>query len=70
MTLKTTPYYCKVKFNNRTFKVRLYPTEENKKNFSVELETNGWLSGEDYTALKNYLQQEGYMDEAYEYYNS
>lgn len=63
------PYFCEVRFKDRSYKVRLYPTEENPNKFVMEIETKGWLSGDVFSSLKHYLQEEGYIDQAYEYYN-
>ena len=53
--------WTKIKFNGRNFKIRIRP-QGNK--YDIDIETKGYLSGDDYQKLKTYLENEGYIDAA------
>jgi hypothetical protein len=68
--------YCiKLKFKNRYFTVWIKPKLVENLGFvkfhdtayDLEIETKGSLSGDDFTALSDYLKQEGYIEAAKEF---
>jgi hypothetical protein len=53
--------WFKIKFNNRNFKIRIRPNGER---YDLDIETKKYLSGDDFQKLKQYLENEGYIDAA------
>lgn len=67
----------KLKFRGKTFGVVIIPrisqTMGKEPQYSCDIEVTGWkgiMSGEDYQALKKYLKDEGYFEQAYEIFNA
>jgi len=68
--------YCtKLKFKNRYFTVWIKPkivenlgfVQYDVDSYDLEIETKHSLSGDDFTALKQYLEEEGYVEAAREW---
>jgi hypothetical protein len=55
-------YNIHIKFKNRNFKLNIFPKDND--GFDLEMEFKGPLSGEDFTDLRKYLVDEGYVDAA------
>lgn len=55
-------YSIKIKFNDRHFDVTIKPKPED--GYDLEIGTRGRLSGDQFQALKKYLEEEGYIDQA------
>ena len=55
-------YAVHIKFKNRNFKLNILPKDND--GFDLEMEFKGSLSGEDFTDLRKYLIDEGYVDAA------
>lgn len=55
-------YSIKIKFNDRYFDVTIKPKPED--GYDLEIGTRGRLSGDQFQALKKYLEEEGYIDQA------
>ena len=57
----------KINFNNKVFRVLVTinkPKDENGYHYNLEIRTQEKLSGDEFQKLRNYLEQEGYVDEA------
>jgi len=57
----------KINFNNKVFRVLVTinkPKDENGYHYNLEIQTKEKLSGDEFQKLRNYLEQEGYVDEA------
>lgn len=57
----------KINFNNKVFRVLVTinkPKDENGYHYNLEIRTKEKLSGDEFQKLRNYLEQEGYVDEA------
>lgn len=66
----------KLAFRGKTIGVviipRLSQTMGKVPQYACDIEVTGWkgkMSGDDYQSLKNYLQAEGYIEQAYEIFN-
>jgi len=62
--------YCvRVLFKKQRFEIRI-KTYKNDERFDLEIGTTKKISGNIFTALKQYLIDEGYIDQAREYNNT
>jgi hypothetical protein len=52
----------KIKFKKRNFEVGFHFKENDQ--FDLEIITKGRFCGDDYVALRKYLEEEGYVEEA------
>ncbi len=58
-----------INFNNKTFRVLVTankPKDEDGYHYDLEIRTKEKMSGDEFQKLRNYLEQEGYVDEAEE----
>ncbi len=55
-------YSIKIKFKDRHFDVTIKTKEDG--GYDLEIGTRGRLSGNEFQALKKYLEDEGYIDQA------
>ena len=63
----TKPYWKKIKFNNKEFRVLISinkPKDQSGYHYDMEIRTQEKISGDEFQKLRNYLEQEGYVDEA------
>lgn len=59
----------KIKLNDKSFLVRIKinePKNEKGYHYNLEIRTKEKMSGDEFQKLRNYLEQEGYVDEAEE----
>ena len=59
----------KIKLNDKSFLVRIKinePKNEKGYHYNLEIRTQEKMSGDEFQKLRNYLEQEGYVDEAEE----
>ena len=57
----------KINLNNKVFRVLVNinkPKDKNGYHYNLEIRTKEKLSGDEFQKLRNYLEQEGYVDEA------
>lgn len=59
-------YTVNIQFKNQKYEIAIIPYKE-REHFDLHIKTNKVLSGDDFQALKNYLIEEGYVAEAYEW---
>lgn len=52
----------KIKFNKRNFDIGFFFKENDQ--CDLEIVTKGSLCGDDYVALRKYIEEEGYIEEA------
>lgn len=57
-------YYTRIRFKNKQYEIRLIPHGEG---FDIEIASKSRISGEEYQALKKYLDDEGYFEAATEW---
>ena len=65
----TKPYWKKIKFNNKEFQILVSinkPKDKFGYHYNLEIRTKEKLSGDEFQKLRNYLEQEGYVEEATE----
>jgi hypothetical protein len=55
-------YTANIKFNKKHFTVTILPKANNK--YDMEIVTKSGFSGNEYMALKKYLEEEGYVEAA------
>ncbi len=60
-------YYTRIRFKDKHYEIRLMPRGEG---FDIELASKSRISGEEFQALKKYLDDEGYFDAAREWCNT
>jgi hypothetical protein len=58
-------YSIKIKFKDRHFDVIIKPKPDD--GYDLEVGTRGRLSGDQFQALKKYLEDEGYIDQSREF---
>lgn len=58
-------YSIKIKFKDRYFDVTIKSKRDG--GYDLEIGTRGRLSGNEFQALKKYLEDEGYIDQAKEF---
>jgi hypothetical protein len=63
---KNNIYYTKLTFKGRYFDVGIRPV--NDEGYDIEVRVKGPLSGDDFQALRQYLDQEGYLEAARDYF--
>jgi len=68
------PRYCKLlTFHQKSFAVYITinsPKDFDGYHYNIELRTPERISGNEFCALKRYLEEEGYIDDALEYYGN
>lgn len=67
--------YCKtIVFNGKKFVVFIMINDkqgsDNEYHYDIELRTTERISGDEFQKLRKYLQDEGYIDDAVEYYEN
>ena len=62
MKTKENTYYTKLNFKGRYFNVGIRPVESD--GYDIEVRVKGPLSGDDFQALRKYLDSEGYLEAA------
>jgi hypothetical protein len=66
------PRYCQtLSFNQKSFKLFITinaPKDLEGYHYDMEIQTQERITGNEFCALKRYLENEGYIDEAVEYY--
>ena len=67
MKIKENTYYTKLTFKGRHFDIGIRPVEDD--GYDIEVRVKGVLSGDDFQALRQYLDNEGYMEAARNYFN-
>ena len=60
-------YSTKLTFKGRSFNVGIRPV--NSDGYDIEVRVKGPLSGDDFQALRQYLDSEGYLEAARDYLN-
>jgi len=58
-------YYIKLTFKGRHFDIGITPVDNN--GYDIEVRVKGSLSGDDFRALRKYLDSEGYFETANEF---
>ena len=66
MKTKNNTYYTKLNFKGRYFDVGIRPVESY--GYDIEVRVKGSLSGDDFQALRQYLDSEGYLEAARDYF--
>ncbi len=68
---KVDPYKIDVVFNKKEFKIHILLERivNNKIQCDYEIFTNEKISGNEFQKLKAYLMNEGYIEDAFKYYN-
>jgi hypothetical protein len=59
---KNNTYMTKITFRGRHFDVGIRPVDS--EGYDIEVGVNGTLSGDDFQALRQYLDSEGYLEAA------
>lgn len=59
-------YYTKLTFKGRFFDIGIRPVESD--GYDIEVRVKGSLSGDDFRALRQYLDSEGYLEAARDYF--
>lgn len=67
MKTKDNTYYTKLTFKGRYFDIGIRPVESD--GYDIEVRVKGALSGDDFQALRQYLDSEGYLEAARDYFN-
>ncbi len=60
-------YYTKLTFKGRYFYVGIKPVGSD--GYDIQVRVKGPLSGDDFQALRSYLDSEGYLETARNYFN-
>ena len=72
MNTHITPYRTKLTFNKKEFtvfvKINQIDSEDEEYHYDLELRTKDRISGDEFQKLRMYLEEEGYIDQAIEYY--
>lgn len=72
MSTHITPYRTKLTFNKKEFtvfvKINQIDSEDEEYHYDLELRTKDKISGDEFQKLRMYLEEEGYIDQAIEYY--
>lgn len=58
-------YYTKLKFKGKYMEVGIKPL--NTDGYDIELRSKSRISGDEFQALRHYLEEEGYLDAARNY---
>lgn len=58
-------YYTQLTFKGRHFEIGICPVNDG--GFDIEVRVKGSLSGDDFQALRKYLDDEGYLEVASEF---
>jgi hypothetical protein len=66
MKTKDNTYYTKLTFKERYFDIGIRPVGSD--GYDIEVRVKGQLSGDDFQALKQYLDNEGYLEAARNYF--
>jgi hypothetical protein len=66
MKNKDNTYYTKLTFKGRCFDVGILPVGSD--GYDIEVRVKGPLSGDDFQALRRYLDSEGYLEAARDYF--
>ena len=66
MKTKNNTYNTKLTFKGRYFDVGIRPVEDG--GYDIEVRVKGSLSGDDFQALRQYLDSEGYLEAATDYF--
>jgi hypothetical protein len=61
-------YYTKLSFKGRYFDIGITPVDHD--GYDIEVRVKGPLSGDDFQALRKYLDSEGYFEMAREFVNN
>jgi len=64
---KDNTYYTKLTFKGRFFDVGIRPVDSD--GYDIEVRVKGALSGDDFQALRQYLDSEGYLEAARDYFS-
>ena len=64
--VKNNTYRTKLTFKGRNFDVGIRPVDT--EGYDIEVGVNGSLSGDDFQALRQYLDSEGYLEAAREHF--
>ena len=64
--VKNNTYRTKLTFKGRQFDVGIRPVDS--EGYDIEVGVKGTLSGDDFQALRQYLDSEGYLEAAREYF--
>jgi hypothetical protein len=67
MKTQDNTYYTKLNFKGRYFNVGIRPVGSD--GYDIEVRVKGALSGDDFQALRQYLDSEGYLESARNYFN-
>ncbi len=59
-------FYTRLRFKNKHYEIRLIPCGEG---FDIELKCTSRISGDEFQALRLYLEEEGYFEAAKEWCN-
>jgi hypothetical protein len=68
MKTKDNTYYTKLNFKGRYFDIGIRPV--NSDGYDIEVRVKGPLSGDDFQALRQYLDSEGYLEAARDYFST
>jgi len=60
-------YYTKLKFNGKQMEVGIRPVGSD--GYDIELRSKERISGDEFQALRKYLQEEGYFEAAKDFFN-
>jgi hypothetical protein len=63
---KNNTYNTKLTFKGRYFDVGIRPVDSD--GYDIEVRVKGTLSGDDFQALRKYLDEEGYLEAARDYF--
>jgi hypothetical protein len=66
MKTKDNTYYTKLNFKGRYFEIGICPVHSD--GYDIEVRVKGPLSGDDFQALRQYLDSEGYLEAARDYF--
>lgn len=68
------PYKTNLTFNKKQFtifvKINQIENDDDGYHYDLEIRTKEKLSGDEFQKLKKYLEDEGYIDQAIEYYET
>jgi hypothetical protein len=65
--MKSNTFYTKLTFKGRYFNVGIRPVDSD--GYDIEVRVKGVLSGDDFQALRQYLDSEGYLEAARDYFS-
>jgi hypothetical protein len=67
MKTKDNTYYTKLTFKGRHFDIGIRPVGSD--GYDIEVRVKNALSGDDFQALRQYLDSEGYLEAARDYFS-